>query len=140
MYFPFRITACGLDELVAHCEARVSYVLSILDPDWPVPEVFGTFGRDQQAASAAVQRRRLLGGSHADCRQSLVEFLAGQQGKGRTKPMPGDRRIGTMIDRPRLQNRLRRFEDRRHSPPKATVRARGALLLVRSTKGPSNRM
>lgn len=44
MQLPFRITVCGLDELAEHREARVSHVLSILDPDWPVPEVFGTFG------------------------------------------------------------------------------------------------
>src|SRR5438309_936145 len=41
---PFRISICGLQELSGHCEAGVSHVLSILDPDWPVPEAFGTFG------------------------------------------------------------------------------------------------
>jgi len=41
---PFRISVCGLDELQGHCESGVSHVLSILDPDWPVPEAFGTFG------------------------------------------------------------------------------------------------
>jgi hypothetical protein len=25
-------------------DAKVSHVVSILDPEWPVPEVFGTFG------------------------------------------------------------------------------------------------
>jgi predicted protein tyrosine phosphatase len=44
MKLPFRITVCGLDELADHSDARVSHVLSILDPAWPVPEVFGTFG------------------------------------------------------------------------------------------------
>src|SRR5271166_7171626 len=44
MQLPFRITVCGLDDLGTHREARVSHVLSILDPDWPVPEVFGDFG------------------------------------------------------------------------------------------------
>jgi len=44
MQLPFRITVCGLDELSGHSDARVSHVLSILDPEWPVPEVFGTFG------------------------------------------------------------------------------------------------
>jgi hypothetical protein len=44
MQLPFRITVCGLDELAGRCEARISHVLSILDPEWPVPEAFGTFG------------------------------------------------------------------------------------------------
>lgn len=44
MRLPFRITICGLDELAGHCEARVSHVLSILDPAWPVPGVFETYG------------------------------------------------------------------------------------------------
>jgi predicted protein tyrosine phosphatase len=41
---PFRITVCGIDELADHCETGASHVLSILDPDWPVPEAFGRFG------------------------------------------------------------------------------------------------
>jgi predicted protein tyrosine phosphatase len=40
---PFRISVCGIEELVGHCETGVSHVLSILDPDWPVPEAFGAF-------------------------------------------------------------------------------------------------
>ena len=45
---PFRITVCGLEELAGQREARVSHVLSILDPDWPVPEAFGTFGEHEK--------------------------------------------------------------------------------------------
>jgi predicted protein tyrosine phosphatase len=41
---PFRITVCGIEELGGHCEAGVSHVLSILDPEWPVPEAFGSYG------------------------------------------------------------------------------------------------
>jgi predicted protein tyrosine phosphatase len=48
MQLPFRITVCGLDELAVHCEARVSHVLSILDPEWPVPQAFGTFGEHEK--------------------------------------------------------------------------------------------
>ena len=48
MQLPFRITVCGLDELAGYCETRVSHVLSILDPEWPVPEVFGSFGEHQK--------------------------------------------------------------------------------------------
>lgn len=41
---PFRITICGIEELTGHCEAGVSHVLSILDPDHPEPDAFGAFG------------------------------------------------------------------------------------------------
>jgi predicted protein tyrosine phosphatase len=44
MTLPFRITVCGLAELDLHSGAEVSHVLSILDPEWPVPEEFGTYG------------------------------------------------------------------------------------------------
>ena len=41
---PFSITICGIEELAGHCDAKVSHTLSILDPEWPVPEAFGAFG------------------------------------------------------------------------------------------------
>ncbi len=41
---PFRITVCGLEELDGHSAAGVTHVLSILDPEWPVPEAFDGFG------------------------------------------------------------------------------------------------
>jgi predicted protein tyrosine phosphatase len=41
---PFRVSICGIEELAGHCDAAVSHVLSILDPDWPVPDAFSTFG------------------------------------------------------------------------------------------------
>jgi predicted protein tyrosine phosphatase len=44
MTLPFKITICGLAELNLHRGAKVSHVLSILDPEYPVPEVFGTYG------------------------------------------------------------------------------------------------
>jgi predicted protein tyrosine phosphatase len=42
---PFRLTICGLDELAS---VRPSHVLSILDPDWPVPEAFGAYGEHEK--------------------------------------------------------------------------------------------
>jgi predicted protein tyrosine phosphatase len=45
---PFRITICGLDELAGHSENGASHVLSILDPDHPVPEAFGRFGEHRK--------------------------------------------------------------------------------------------
>jgi predicted protein tyrosine phosphatase len=40
----FRMTICGLAELAEHCGARVSHVLSILDPAEPEPAAFGRYG------------------------------------------------------------------------------------------------
>ncbi|GAC1342988.1 MAG: protein-tyrosine-phosphatase [Acetobacteraceae bacterium] len=45
---PFRITVCGIEELAGHCATGASHVLSILDPDWPVPEAFGAFGEHEK--------------------------------------------------------------------------------------------
>ncbi len=45
---PFRITVCGIEELAGHNAAGVSHVLSILDPEWPVPEAFGGFGEHEK--------------------------------------------------------------------------------------------
>ncbi len=45
---PFRMTICGLDELPGHCAVGVSHVLSILDPQWPVPDAFGTYGEHER--------------------------------------------------------------------------------------------
>ncbi len=41
---PFKITICGIDELIDHSDAKVTHVLSILDPETPAPEAFGSFG------------------------------------------------------------------------------------------------
>lgn len=45
---PFPLTVCGLDELADVGTRRPSHVLSILDPDWPVPEAFGAFGEHEK--------------------------------------------------------------------------------------------
>lgn len=45
---PFGITVCGIEELAGHCSTNASHVLSILDPDHPVPEAFGTFGEHEK--------------------------------------------------------------------------------------------
>jgi predicted protein tyrosine phosphatase len=41
---PFKITICGIDELVDYSNAKVTHVLSILDPATPEPDAFGSFG------------------------------------------------------------------------------------------------
>lgn len=45
---PWGITICGIDEIAGHCTLRASHVLSILDPDWPVPEGFGAWGEHEK--------------------------------------------------------------------------------------------
>ncbi len=45
---PFGITVCGIEELAGHGDAGASHVLSILDPDHPVPEAFGAFGEHEK--------------------------------------------------------------------------------------------
>jgi predicted protein tyrosine phosphatase len=45
---PFGITVCGLGELDGHSATGASHVLSILDPDHPVPEAFGAFGEHEK--------------------------------------------------------------------------------------------
>ncbi len=45
---PFGITVCGIEELEGHGAAGPSHVLSILDPDHPVPEAFGAFGEHEK--------------------------------------------------------------------------------------------
>jgi predicted protein tyrosine phosphatase len=42
-FAPFRITICGIPELVEHGAAGVTHVLSILGPEWPEPPAFAQF-------------------------------------------------------------------------------------------------
>ena len=44
MTLPFKITICGLSELRQHRKARVTHVLSILDPEFPTPTAFADYG------------------------------------------------------------------------------------------------
>jgi predicted protein tyrosine phosphatase len=39
------LTICGLEELGHHSSRGVTHVLSILDPDWPEPEIFSGYDR-----------------------------------------------------------------------------------------------
>jgi predicted protein tyrosine phosphatase len=44
----FKITVCGIEELTEYCERRVSHVVSILDPAWPVPPALGAYGANER--------------------------------------------------------------------------------------------
>jgi predicted protein tyrosine phosphatase len=45
---PLKITVCGIDELPTHGDVGVSHVLSILDPEWPVPDAFASYGAHER--------------------------------------------------------------------------------------------
>lgn len=45
---PFSINICGIDELEGHCATKATHVLSILDPEYPVPEAFGQYGEHER--------------------------------------------------------------------------------------------
>jgi predicted protein tyrosine phosphatase len=45
---PFGITVCGIEELEGHRDTAATHVLSILDPDYPVPEAFGQYGEHER--------------------------------------------------------------------------------------------
>jgi predicted protein tyrosine phosphatase len=45
-----RFTICGIPELGSHCEAGVTHVLSILDPEWPDPPEFEDYAPHRRIA------------------------------------------------------------------------------------------
>jgi len=47
-FVPFTLTVCGIEELPGHSEVGVSHVLSILDPEHPGLEVFGSYGEHER--------------------------------------------------------------------------------------------
>jgi predicted protein tyrosine phosphatase len=47
-FVDFHITVCGIEELASHSALGVTHVLSILDPGYPDPEAFGTFGEHER--------------------------------------------------------------------------------------------
>jgi len=47
-FVPFGVTVCGIDELHGYCEAGVTHVLSILDPNHPEPTAFGAYGEHER--------------------------------------------------------------------------------------------
>ena len=67
---PFKTSVCGIEELTGHCESCVSHVLSILDPDWPVPDAFGAYG----------EHARLELRFHDIIEQANSDMIAPQQG------------------------------------------------------------
>ena len=73
---PFPIYVCGLDELAGHGETGATHVLSILDPDWPVPEAFGQYGEHERIElrfhDNVVERPGEISPTRADVEQVLA--------------------------------------------------------------------
>ena len=46
--YAFKMTICGIDELAEHSGAKVSHVLSILDPMTPEPDAFGHYAKHER--------------------------------------------------------------------------------------------
>lgn len=76
-----RITICGIEDLGRHCDAGVSHVLSILDPDWPVPEAFGAFG---EHAKLGLRFHDVIDDSNTDSSGPEPEHVADLLAFGRT--------------------------------------------------------
>lgn len=77
---PFRITICGIDELDGHTTAGISHVLSILDPEWPVPEAFGSFGEHEKLELRfhdVIDDAEYLQGPHEEHVAQLLRFGGG---------------------------------------------------------------
>ncbi len=73
---PFRLTVCGIEELGGHCETGVSHVLSILDPEWPVPEAFGQYGEHARLELRFHDIIEETPGQHAPSADHVAEVLA----------------------------------------------------------------
>lgn len=83
MPLPFRITVCGLDELAGYGDARVSHVLSILDPDWPAPEALVAFGAHEKLELRFHDVIERLPGAVVPNRSHIEQLLAFGQALGR---------------------------------------------------------
>lgn len=73
---PFEITVCGIAELAGHCDVGVSHVLSILDPGWPVPEAFGTYGEHAKLELRFDDVIEEVAGAVAPGRDDVARLLA----------------------------------------------------------------
>ena len=73
---PFAATICGIDELAGHCTARASHVVSILDPDHPVPEAFGAFGEHEKLELRFDDIIEDTAGKHAPDLADIQQILA----------------------------------------------------------------
>jgi hypothetical protein len=57
----FQLTVFGIEEVTEHCEARVSHMVSILDPAWPVPFALDTYREHERLARRRPRQYRICG-------------------------------------------------------------------------------
>ena len=72
----FRFTICGIPELGSHCEAGVTHVLSILDPEWPDPPEFEDYAPHRRMALRFHDIIDPLPGRIAPTRDDVERLLA----------------------------------------------------------------
>ncbi len=73
---PFGMTVCGIEELPAHCSVGASHILSILDPDVPVPEAFGVLGEHKKLELRFDDIIEETPGRHAPRSDDVTRILA----------------------------------------------------------------
>lgn len=72
----FRFTICGIPELGSHCEAGVTHVLSILDPDCPDPLDFQDYAPHRRLALRFHDIIDPMLGRDAPTRHDVIRLLA----------------------------------------------------------------
>ena len=71
-----RFTICGIPELGSHCEAGVTHILSILDPEWPEPPEFEEYAPHRRIALRFHDVIDPLPGRRAPTRDDVIRLLA----------------------------------------------------------------
>jgi predicted protein tyrosine phosphatase len=71
-----QFTICGIPELGSHCEAGVTHVLSILDPDWPDPPEFDDYAPHRRLALRFHDIIEPIRGRRAPARDDVERLLA----------------------------------------------------------------
>ena len=72
----FRFTICGIPELGSHCEAGVTHVLSILDPECPDPPEFEDYAPHRRLALRFHDIIDPAPGRYAPSRDDVARLLA----------------------------------------------------------------
>ncbi len=72
----FRFTICGIPELGSHCEAGVTHVLSILDPEHPEPPEFEDYAPHRRLALRFHDIIDPIPGRYAPSRDDVIRLLA----------------------------------------------------------------
>ena len=82
---PFRVTICGIPELVEHGAAGVTHVLSILGPEWPDPPAFAAFAPHRRLVLRFHDIIEVTPGLIAPSRDDVARLL--EFGRGLDEPV-----------------------------------------------------